>query len=76
MNAKRRSKIKLGIDQLEACAFYLRQIYDEEELSYDNIPENLKDSIRASEIEENLEVFEEALDMIDEAISQLEGVIL
>ena len=75
MNNARRKELKNLIGQLGriqdegdlyACINDLEDIKYEEECSYDNIPENLQSSQRASESEEAIDNLEDALNLLNE----------
>lgn len=76
MNKTRRKELMNVIDALQIIAdkddLYdvindLENIRDEEEDYYDNIPENLQSSRRASDSEDAIEALNDALDLMDEA---------
>ncbi len=81
MNKNRRKKItKVSVD-LESILSELRIIREdiqgilsEEEEAFDNTPENLQGSFRATESEDAISYLEEAIDDIDEAIESLESI--
>ena len=45
-----------------------------EELAFDNMPENLQYSMRGEESQEAIDVMSSAVESLDEAISQLEDI--
>ena len=61
MNKTRRNRISKAIDEL-------RSILNEEQDVYDNIPENLLDTDRASESEEAINVLEDVIDQLEDII--------
>lgn len=72
MNQKRRKTI---IDIKEVIVDSRNKTNDillEEEMSYDNMPENLQGSIKGEESEEAIEILEEIVELLDEAISKFE----
>ena len=72
MNQKRRKTI---IDIKEVIVDSRNKTNDillEEEMSYDNMPENLQGSIKGEESEEAVEILEEIVELLDEAISKFE----
>lgn len=68
MNNKRRERIKICMAGLENIKNTLENILNEEQDSYDNIPENLLDSERAL-------ISEESIDILNEVINQLEEIL-
>lgn len=74
MNKIRRKEVAKVVDLLTDLKEKLELILDEEQETYDNIPENLQDSDRAVASEEAIEIMEEAGCSIEEAIEKLEEV--
>ena len=72
MNQARRKKIEAVKMQLEALSDDIDNILSDEQDYYDNIPENLQGSERASIAEDAISALENAVDSLSEAISSLE----
>ena len=68
MNKDRRKSISDNINLLENIKSKLEDILSDEEMYFDNMPENLQGSIRG-------EVSENAIDALNEAIENLDSVI-
>lgn len=68
MNKQRRQKINKIRQQIEICKNDLELILDDEQFSFDNMPENLQGSMRGYDSEE-------AIDTLESCIGELEGVI-
>ena len=68
MNKDRRKSISDNIKLLENIKSKLEDILSDEEMYFDNMPENLQGSIRG-------EVSENAIDALNEAIENLDSVI-
>ena len=68
MNKQRRSLISKNINMLENIKESLEDILSDEELCFDNMPENLQSSLRG-------EQSENAIDLLGEAIDELSNVI-
>lgn len=68
MNKKRRMEIRNIIVELNIIKEKLENILDEEQISYDNIPDSLLFS-------EMAEVSEESIDSLEEAIERLEDIV-
>ena len=69
MNKARRKWLENIIDKLDDIKSEIESIREEEQESYDNIPENLNDSEMATTMEENI-------DNLDEVLSNLEDYII
>ena len=72
MNKARRAKINNVKTELEGLSERIESIRDDEQDYYDNIPENLQDSERASASEAAIDALESAIDSIAEALESLE----
>jgi chaperonin cofactor prefoldin len=68
MNKVRRQQLKKWLEDLENIKNELERIAEDEQEYYDNIPENLQNSERATDSEA-------AIDQMNEAVSSLEDVI-
>ena len=55
MNQERRARLKHTLDALEAALDELECLQEEEEEALDNIPENLRESERASQMDYDIE---------------------
>lgn len=82
MNNKRRKEIETIVqrlnnikDNLYDSKAGLNGILSDEEMYYDNIPENLQSSMRAIDSEDAISALEEAIDCIDSAIDELESIV-
>lgn len=74
MNKERRSKILQVIKEIETVKNSLQNILDDEENTFDNMPENLQCSARGEESEESIECMDEAVEALNTAIEQLENI--
>lgn len=74
MNNKRREKIAGSIKLLENVKNTLQEVLDEEQLAFDNMPENLQYSTRGEEAQEAIDYISEAIECLDNAIEQLESI--
>lgn len=77
LNNKRRTRLRSIEEDLGRVLNLLNSIYDEEQDCMDNVPENLQDSERYSNMEACVEALsdavynlEEAMDLIKEAIDK------
>lgn len=74
MNNQRRKRLKDAIKLLEQARSIIDSVRDEEEESYDNLPEGLQDSEKGGTMLDNMDVLEEQGESIGEIISELEEV--
>ena len=74
MNQDRRSKIIKIINAMESNKELLQAVLDDEQFSFDNMPENLQGSIRGMESEEAISTMEEAIEKIEEAMDELRNI--
>ena len=74
MNKDRRNKISNIIKEIEQIKEKLQEVLNEEEMVFDNMPENLQCSTRGEESEVSIDCMNEAVDSLDSAIEQLEEI--
>ena len=72
MNKQRRGELAKVIDLLQGVREMLESTKDDEEMTFDNFPESLQESVRGEAMQEAIDNMESALDSIDEAISSVE----
>ena len=75
MNKERRRQLSEWSRRAEELKNDLENIMYEEQDYYNNIPENLQYSMRATDSEEAIENMEAASESLDEAISTIGGII-
>lgn len=75
MNVSRRDKLKKIIVQLEHIVIMVNAVKEEEERSFDNIPENLQYSRRGEESQEAIDSLEEAIELLEEAATEIKTII-
>ena len=75
MNKQRRNILQKVIDQLEELKQEVSSICEEEQEEYDNMPENLQDGERGSQMYENISTLEDQESNFDELIENLQEVI-
>lgn len=76
MNNERRSRLRICISKFKESLDALNSIIEDEESVFDNIPENLQYSMRAEEMQDNIDVMNEASSIIEDAISELEDIAM
>lgn len=74
MNNKRRKEIKEIIDKLSYCKDYLEKILSDEEDSYESMGEGLQCSEVGEVSEEAQEHLSETIELLDNAVSELEEI--
>ena len=72
MNKQRRGELAKVLDLLQGVRAMLESAKDDEEMTFDNFPESLQESVRGEAMQEAIDNMESALDSIDEAISSVE----
>lgn len=72
MNNKRRKKIQALIERLSIISDEVDCVRGEEQECFDNIPESLQESERASMSENAVDALETALNSLSEVIDNLE----
>ena len=75
MNNQRRKLINNNITMLERIKQNIEEILSEEEMSFDNMPENLQFSIRGEESETAIENLNEAVETLDVCIDILTEIV-
>lgn len=75
MNSKRRVLLNSAIVFLEKAAEIVSQATDQEQDCLDNMPDNLQESDKYSDMEETIDMLESVSDKIDEAISDIKDSI-
>lgn len=74
MNNQRRKEIRDILSEIQNIKTRLELVQMNEELAFDNMPENLQYSMRGEESQEAIDVMSSAVESLDEAISQLEDI--
>lgn len=71
MNKQRRGRIQKIKYTLRSIKDELNVVLDEEQLVFDNIPENLQCSIKGAESEEAIDILDECLEDLEKIINRL-----
>lgn len=71
MNKQRRDRIQKIKYMLRTIKDELNIVLDEEQLIFDNIPENLQCSLKGAESEEAIDILEECLEDLEKIINRL-----
>lgn len=75
MNKTRRKWLADVISQLEEKRDELWNIYEDEEMAYDNLPESLQESERGITMQDNMGTIEDAYNDLDNLIESLNELI-
>lgn len=75
MNKQRRKRISGIVSLLEVIKNNLKDVLSDEEMCYDNMPENLQGSVRSETAEESIDVLDDVIDTIDDCIDRLNEII-
>lgn len=67
MNNKKRDKLRKALGYIENALSLVDGVKNQEEISIDNIPENLQDTPRYEAMEEAIDSMDEACDKLDDA---------
>lgn len=76
MNNSRRKALKQIICYLENVYNSLQIVIDDEEMAFDNMPENLQYSMRGEESQEAIDNLNEEQQKLDEIIDRLKEIAL
>lgn len=74
MNKERRTKIGNIIKKLDAVLSDLKEVLFEEEMVFDNMPENLQCSMRGEDSEEAIDLMNEAVESLQNACDNLDSI--
>lgn len=74
MNKDRRNQISNLISEIEMIKTRLESVLAEEEMVFDNMPENLQYSMRGEESQEAIEYMNEAVSGLEEALENLNEI--
>ena len=75
MNKEHRKIIKDIIESLEVAKSDLEQMREEEQIAFDNMPEELQMSKKGETLEDTIFNIEDAIDNVDYAINTLSEMI-
>lgn len=75
MNKARRQKLQNIIDTLEEQRMQMNYVQYDEQEAYDNLPENIQDSDRGSDMNDNINDLESAVSDLEEIISNLQSIV-
>ena len=74
MNKQRKQTIRTIRFNLNQCKERLQKVLDEEQSSFDNMPENLQGSLRGSESEDAIDTMESCIEDLENIINELMNI--
>lgn len=74
MNKQRRKRLGKAFDLVSEAMEILEDIKTEEQESYDNLPDNFRDGDKGEEMQNYIEMLEEASNYLDDANSVIEQI--
>ena len=74
MNQQRRKRLKEAMSYIDKAKDIIQDILIEEEIAFDNLSEGLQQTMRGETMEENINLFDEATESLDEVIETLKEV--
>ena len=73
MNDKRRRRLKKATSMINQAIQIIEEVRDEEQDSYDNLPESIMDGDRGAKMEEAIENMEDALSDLESASENIDN---
>ena len=73
-NKQRRTRLGKAFDLVSEAMEILEDIKTEEQESYDNLPDNFRDGDKGEEMQNYIEMLEEASNYLDDANSVIEQI--
>ena len=74
MNKQRRKRLGKAFDLVTEAMDILEEVKSEEEESYDNLPDNFRDGDKGEEMQNYIEMLEEASGYLNDANSVIEQI--
>ena len=74
MNRQRRKKLTEAFEKVTEAMNILEDVKSEEEESYENLPDNFRDGDRGEEMQNYIDMIEEAYGYLDDANSVIEQI--
>lgn len=75
MNRKRKEEVRTVYGSIQKITSDLKELCQDEQMSYDNIPENLQETQRALDSEEAIDNLDSAIDALEEALEYLDEIV-
>ena len=74
MNKQRRKRLTEAFNKIAEVMGILEEVKSEEEESYENLPDNFRDGEKGEEMQNYIEMLEEANNYLDDANSVIEQI--
>lgn len=74
MNNERRREIRHVIKKIDAIKSDIDSILSEEQWAFDNMPEGLQNSERGQNCEDSIDLLQEAMEILNDAVNSLESI--
>lgn len=74
MNKLRRKQIQKAVEKINDGLSELRGVMDEEQDAFDNLSEGLQQTMRGEAMESNVDMLDEVIEQIEEALESLDGI--
>lgn len=74
MNKKRREKLGEAFELVGTAQGILQAVQEEEQEAYENLPDNFRDGEKGEEMQNYMEMIEEAAGYLDDANSVIEQI--
>lgn len=74
MNRQRQKKLTEALEKITEVMDILESVKSEEEESYENLPDNFRDGDRGEEMQNYIDMIEEAYGYLDDANSVIEQI--
>ena len=75
MNKERRKQVMKIVKELEKIKSDIESVMEDEQCAYECLPENLQNSMRASNMEEAIDILDNAASSVDDVVNYLEEVV-
>lgn len=76
MNKERRNRLGVAVSYVEMAKNIVKEVRDEEEMAFDNLPENLQYSNRGCDMEDKVTDMEDIIDDLDDVISSINDITI
>lgn len=74
MNKERRKRLSKAFDLIAEAEEIIEEVKDEEEESYENLPDNFRDGERGEEMQGYIEMMDETIGYLQDANSVIEQI--
>lgn len=74
MNNARRGQIKKAKGMLDAALDILNDVMSEEDFAFNNLSEGFQQTMRGEQMEENVDILQNVIDQIEEAMDDLDNI--